>query len=110
MFKAHGTLIKSKALRSRALKSEVLKLKDNYVLSTSNKIFLLISTVALIMLFLARVAMHFLRCRSIVEFFVNTLAIILLSTLVAFSIRNIVLKLQRRRYKFLGGLVNAVLR
>jgi uncharacterized membrane protein len=109
MFKAYGTLIKSKALRSRALKLEVLKLKDNYVLSTSNKIFLLISTVALIMLFLAGVAMHFLRCRSIAEFSVNTLAIIPLSTLVAFSTRNIVLKLQQRRYEFLEGLVNAVL-
>jgi hypothetical protein len=110
MFKAYSTLIKSKALRSRALKLEVLRLKDDYVLLASNKIFLLISTMALIMLFLARAAMHFLCYRSIIEFFVNTLAIILLSTLVAFSIRNIVLKLQRRRYEFLEGLVNAVLR
>jgi hypothetical protein len=62
------------------------------------------------MLFLIRVAIHFLYCKSIVEFSVNTLAIILLSILVAFFIRNIVLKLQRRRYKFLRGLVNAVLK
>jgi len=110
MFEAHSTPIKSKALRSRALKSEVLKLKDDYVLLAFNKIFLLISTIALIMLFLARAAMHFLCYRSITEFSVNTLAIILLSTLVAFSTRNIVLKLQRRRYEFLGGLVNLVLR
>jgi hypothetical protein len=110
MFKAYSTLIKSKALRSRALKSEVLRLKDDYVLLASDKIFLLISTVALIMLFLARAAMHFLCHRSITEFSVNTLAIILLSILVTFSTRNIVLKLQRRRYKFLGGLVNAVLK
>jgi hypothetical protein len=110
MFKAYSTLIKSKALRSKALKSEVLRLKDNYVLLAFNKIFLLISTVASITLASAGIAMHVLHCKSIAEFSVNTLAIILLFTLVAFFIRNIVLKLQRRRYEFLGGLVNVVLR
>jgi hypothetical protein len=109
MFEAHGTPIKSEALRSGALKSEVLRLEDDYVLSASDKIFLLISTVASITLFSAGVAMHVLHRGSIAEFSVNTLAIIPLSTLVAFSTRNIVLKLQKRRYEFLGGLVNAVL-
>jgi hypothetical protein len=110
MFKAYSTPIKFEALRSKALKLEVLKLEDDYVLSASNKIFLLISTVASILLFLVGVAMHFLCCRLIAEFSVNTLAIIPLSTLVAFFTRNIVLKLQRRRYEFLKGLVNAVLK
>ena len=110
MFKAYSTPIKSKAFRSKVLKLEVFKLEDDYVLSASNKIFLLISTVASITLFLVGVAMHFLHCGSIAEFSVNTLAIIPLSILVAFSTRNIVLKLQKRRYEFLGGLVNAVLR
>jgi len=109
MFKAYSTLIKSKALRSKALKLKVLRLKDDYVLLAFNKIFLLISTIALIMLFLARATMYFLYYKSITEFFVNTLAIILLFILVAFFTRNIILKLQRRRYKFLKGLVNTVL-
>jgi Ca2+/H+ antiporter len=109
MFEAYETSIKSETPRPRALKSEILKLEDDYVLSTSDKIFLLISTAASIALVSAGVAMHVLHRGSIAEFSVNTLAIIPLSTLVAFSTRNIVLKLQRRRYEFLGSLLNAVL-
>jgi len=104
MSEAHDIPVTSKVLRSKALKSE-----DNHVLLVSHKIFLLIGTVALITLVSARVAMHILHCKSFAEFSLNTLAIVLLSTLASFSTKNIVLKLQKRGYEFLGGLVNAVL-
>ena len=93
MFKAYNTLIKFKAFKFIALKLKVLKLKDNYVLLTFNKIFLLISIVTLIILFLVRVIIHFLYYRLITKIFVNTLAIILLFILVTFFTRNIILKL-----------------
>jgi hypothetical protein len=105
MLEAHNIPVTSEVLRSEALKSE-----DNHVLLVSHKIFLLIGTVALITLVLAGVIMHILHCGLFAEFSLNTLAIVLLSILASFSTKNIVLKLQKRRYEFLGGLVNVVLR
>jgi hypothetical protein len=109
MSEAHDTPITSEVLRPEILRSEALESEDDNVLSVSHMIFLLIGTVASISLVSAGIAMHVLHRGSFTEFSVNTFAIIPLSTLVSFSTRNIVVKLQKRGYEFLGGLVNAVL-
>ena len=95
--------------KSEFPKSEILKSEDNHVLSLSEKILLLTGVVASIVLVSAGAAMHSTHRGSLAEFSLNTLAIIPLSTFFSFSTKQIVLKLQKRKYEFLSGLVNAVL-
>ncbi|KIM93154.1 hypothetical protein OIDMADRAFT_138383 [Oidiodendron maius Zn] len=60
-------------------------------------------------LFCSSTALHFVRQGSLSEFIISTITIVPVSAIFRFATKDIVLRLQREDYEFLGGLVNGVL-